>query len=220
MTVTEGNSGSANAQFTVTLTPASSQTVTVNYATANSSATAGSDYTSTSGQLSFSAGATTRTISVPVLGDTLDEDNETFFVNLSGAVNATIATAQGLGTITDNDATPSLKINDVKLTEGNSGTKPFTFTVTLSAASGRTVTVNYATANDSATAGTTGAADYIAASGTLTFNAGTTTRSITVSVRGDTTKEKDEKFLVNLTAASNATISDAKGEGTIEDDDD
>jgi hypothetical protein len=219
VTVTEGNTGSVTAQFTVTLTPSSSQTVTVNYATANGTGTAGSDYTTASGTLSFSAGATSRTISVAVLGDALDEDNETFVVNLSGAVNATIGAGQGTGTITDNDTTPQLNVGNISATEGNSGTKVFSFPVTLTAPSGRTVTVNYSTANLTATAGTTGSADYIATSGTLTFSPGTTTQSIAVSIRGDTTDESNEIFLVNLSAASNASIDDGLALGTIQNDD-
>ena len=193
--------------------------MTVNYATANNSAVAGSDYTATSGQLSFAPGQTTKTVTVLVLGDLLDEANETFFVDLSGAINATIADSRGVGTITDNDPLPSLSINDVSLTEGNSGTKAFTFTVTLSPASGRTVTVNFVTANGTARAGTFGSADYVGTSGTLTFSAGSTTRSVTVSVRGDTTRESNETFFVNLSGALNATIADSQGLGTIVNDD-
>ena len=80
-------------------------------------------------------------------GDVFDENDETLFVNLSGAVNATISDNQGQATIVDNHPTPSLVINNVTATEGNSGTRQFIFTVTLSAASGRSVTVTYATAN-------------------------------------------------------------------------
>ncbi len=215
VSVTEGNSGTTNAVFTVTLTGATSQTVTVNYATANGTATSGSDYTAKSGTLTFPAGTTTQTITVSVIGDTLDEGNETFLVNLSGAVNATISDSQGVGTIIDDDPAPSLSINDVSMTEGNSGTKTFTFTVTLSAVSGQTVTVNYATANGTATAGTFGSADYIATSGSLTFSPGTTTHTISVTVRGDTTREANETFFVNLSGATNATISRSQGTGTI-----
>ena len=193
--------------------------MTVNYATANGTATLGSDYTSASGSLSFSPGTTSRTISVAVLGDVFDEVNETYVVNLSDAVNASIADAQGIGTIMDNDATPSLTINDVSLPEGNAGTTPFTFTVTLSAASGRSVTVGYTTVNGTATAGTTGSADYVATSGTLTFSPGTTTRSIAVSVRGNTTVEPNETYRVSLRSASAATIQDNSGQGTILNDD-
>jgi hypothetical protein len=102
-------------------------------------------------------------------------------------------------------------IDNVTVTEGNSGTLTASFTVTLSAVSGRTVTVNYATANVSATAGS----DYVARSGTLTFTAGTSTQTIAITVNGDTTVEGNETFVVNLSGASNATISDTQGVGTI-----
>jgi hypothetical protein len=213
--VTEGNSGTVNATMTVTLSTASGQTVTVNYGTANNSAVAPGDYTSTSGSLTFSAGTTSRTITVPVRGDTLDEGTETLNVNLSGAANATISDSQGTVTINDDDPTPSLTINNFSVTEGNSGTKTTTFAVTLSAASGRTVTVNYATANGTASS----SSDYVATSGTLTFAAGQTTQTITVTIRGDNTNENNETFNMNLSNASNASISDSQGVCTILDDD-
>jgi hypothetical protein len=153
-------------------------------------------------------------VTVVVRPDTLDEDNETLNVNLSGVSNATIADSQGVGTINDNDPTPSVTINDISVTEVDSGTIAATFTVTLSAASGRTVTLSYATANGTASSAT----DYIAASGTVTFNPGITTRTITVSVRGDTTNENNETFFVNLTNPTNATIADSQGRCTIVDD--
>ena len=154
VSVTEGNTGTVNAVFTVTLSAASSQTVTVTYATANGTATAGSDYTATSGTLTIPAGSTTGTITVAVGGDTLAEGNETFFVNLGNPTNSTIADGQGQGTIINDDAPPpTLSINDVSVTEGNSGTVNAVFTVTLSSASSQTVTVTYATANGTATAG-------------------------------------------------------------------
>ena len=215
VTVTEGNTGTMNAVFTVTLSAASGRAVTVAYASADGTATAGADYTATSGALSFAPGETSQTVSVPVRGDTLDEANETYTLNLSSPTDATIAVAQGTGTITDDDATPTLAINNVSVTEGNSGTINAVFTVTMSAASGRTVTVNYATANGSATS----PADYTATSGTLTIAAGATSQSITVLVKGDTLNEGDETFNVNLGGATNATISDSQGVGTIVDND-
>ena len=107
VSVTEGNSGTRTATLTVTLTPASTQTVTVSYATADGTATAGSDYVAKSGTLTFAAGATTQPIVVTVNGDTTFEPNETFFINLSGATNATIGDAQGVGTIVNDDAAPA-----------------------------------------------------------------------------------------------------------------
>ena len=113
-------------------------------------------------------------------------------------------------------AQPTLSINDVSMAEGNSGTTNFVFTVTLSAASNLTVNVDYATANGTATIADN---DYQAVSGTLTFNPGNLTRTITVLVNGDQKFEPDETFFVNLTNAVNATISDSQGLGTIQNDD-
>ncbi len=215
-TVAEGDSGAVTAAFTVTLSLASASTVTISYATANGSALAGSDYTATSGLLTFTPGATSRTINVPVLGDTLDEANETFTVLLSAPTNATLGTpSQGTGTITDNDAAPSLRVNDVSVTEGN-GPVTTTFTVTLSAVSGRTVTVNYATSNGTAT---TAAGDYVGKSGSLSFAPGTTTQSVSVTVNGDVLDENNETFNLDLSGASAATIADSRGVATIVDDD-
>ncbi|MCL4297229.1 MAG: DNRLRE domain-containing protein [Anaerolineae bacterium] len=215
VTVTEGNAGTVNAVFTVSLSAASAQTITVNFASANNTATAPADYTPVSGTLTFIPGITSQSVTVLVQGDTLDELDETFFVNLSGAVNATIADGQGLGTITDDDGAPSLSINDVTVTEGNTGTVNAVFTVSLSAASAQTITVNFATANNTATA----PADYITTGGTVTFAPGQTTQPITVTVQGDVLDEPDETFLVNLSGAINAVISDGQGVGTIIDDD-
>lgn len=106
VTVTEENSGTVNAPFAVALSSASGQVVSVNYTIANVTATAGSDYVSGSGTVTFPAGSTTQTITVAVNSDLFDEPNETFLVNLSNATNATIADNQGQGTITDNDAAP------------------------------------------------------------------------------------------------------------------
>lgn len=215
VSITEGNSGTKNAGFTVNLSEASTQSISVNYATANDTAIAGSDYIAKSGTLNFSPGQTSKTFTVPILGDTLDEANETFKVNLSQANNATIADGQGVGTIIDNDdSTPvlsQLSINDVSVTEGDSGSKNATFTVSLSAASTESISVDYGTGNGTATAGS----DYTAESGTLTFAAGETSKTISVAVTGDTTVESDETFNVNLSNASNATIGDGQGVGTI-----
>ena len=91
-------------------------------------ATAPGDYLAASGTLDFDPGETTQSVSVTVNGDMLDEVDETYFVNLSSPVNATIADGQGLGTITDDDAPPAISIDDVTVTEGNSGTTNATFT--------------------------------------------------------------------------------------------
>src|SRR5688500_1395573 len=110
---------------------------------------------------------------------------------------------------------PTISINDVSKLEGKNGTTSFTFTVQLSAAAASTVSVNFATANGSAAAGS----DYTATSGTLVFNPGETTRSVIVVVNGDRAREGDETFTVNLSGATGATIFDASGAGVIRNDD-
>ncbi len=207
--------GGTNAVFSVTLSGASASTVTVSYATANGTAIAGTDYTAASGSLSFAPGETSKSITVPVTGDALDEADESFVINLTAPANATIADAQATGTITDDDPAPSISIADVSLTEGNSGTKVAAFTLTLSAASGRTVTVAYATANGTATAGS----DYVAATGTATFAAGATTATVNVTINGDTTYELNETFVVDLSAPANATLASVQATGTLTNDD-
>ncbi|HEY1189381.1 MAG TPA: Calx-beta domain-containing protein, partial [Gemmata sp.] len=216
VTQTEGDSGTMSFTFTVTLSAASAQTVTVNYTTANGTATtADGDYASTSGVLTFAPGETSKTVTVLVNGDTTNEATETFAVNLSNPTNATIGTGAGTGTITNDDPVPSASIGDVTQAEGDSGSTSFTFTVTLSAVGGQTVTVNYTTADGTAVAGS----DYASASGTLTFAAGETSKTVTVLVNGDTTNEATETFAVNLSNPTNATIGTGAGTGTITNDD-
>lgn len=220
-TVEERNSGTVNAVFAVTLSAASSNTVTIDYSTFDGSAVAPGDYVATSGTLTFTPGQTLKHILVPVRGDTLNEVNEAYTVSLSNAVNATISDGVATGTITNDDAVPTLSINSVTLPEGNSGTTSFTFTVTLSAASGLPVTVDFATADGSATA----PGDYEAQTGTLTFSPGQTTKTITVLVNGDTSTEGSETFTVVLSNPVNATVAagsgpaSGTGTGTITNDD-
>src|SRR6185503_16161968 len=215
VTLSEGDSGTTDATFTVTLSPVSGQTVTVDFATSDITTQPGSDIIATNGTLTFAPGDTSRSIVVKVIGDLFNEPNETFVVNLTGPANATLADEQGLGTINNNDPLPSLSINDVVVTEGDSGTVNASFTVSLSQMSGQTVTFNYATANGTALAGS----DYVAASGPMTIPAGTMSQSLTVQVLGDTFNEADEAFFVNLSNPGNATLGDGQGTGTINNND-
>jgi hypothetical protein len=208
-TLIEGNSGTTNALVTVKLSNSSNPQVSVNYSTANGTALAGSDYQAASGTLTFKKGEMSKMILVPVIGDRLHEANETFFVNLRNATHATIADGQGVVTITDDD--PLVNISDVTITEGNAGTTQCNFLVTLSSAPTQAVTVNYATADGSASAGS----DYQAASGVLTFNPGQSSQNVTVLVNGDRLGESNEYFFVNLTSANGA---DGQGVATIVDD--
>ena len=218
--VAEGDSGTQTLTFTVSLSHASQHQVTVAYADAGTgTATSGTDYTAlAAGTLTFAAGATTGTIDVDVTGDALDEADETIAVTLSTPVNATLsATATGTGTITDDDDAPTVSIDSPSVAEGTGATGgTLRFTVSLSAASGRQATVAYARTGGTATSGT----DYTAlAAGTLTFAAGTTTRTIDVTVTGDATDEPDETVVVTLSAPTNATLATAAGTGTVTDDD-
>jgi hypothetical protein len=211
VSTSEGNTGTTAFVFTVRLTATSNQAVTVNYATADGSATAGSDYQTAAGTLTIPAGQTTGTITVLVNGDRLVEPNETFVVNLSSSTNAIIVDGTGVGTIVDDE--PRISISDTTVTEGNTGGTNATFTVTLSAAYDVPVTVNYATADGTATAGS----DYQAAAGALTFAPGETSKTVTVQVLGDRLGEWNETFFVNLSSPTNGVVTDGQGVGTIVD---
>ncbi len=216
VSVNEGNAGTTNATFTVSLSaPAGAGGVSFDLVTADGTATAGVDYAASSLTRTIPAGSSSATFTVLVNGDTLAEPDETFFVNVSNVTGATVSDGQGLGTIVNDDAQPALSIDDVSVNEGSSGTTTATFTVSLSAASGQTVTVNYATADGTATAGS----DYVARSGTLSFAPGVTAQGVAVTVNGDTAVEPNETFSVGLSGASNATIARATGTGTILNDD-
>src|SRR5262249_19644644 len=153
-------------------------------------------------------------IAVTVLSDTVVEANETFAVNLSNPRVATIADGSGVGTIVNDDF--ALRISDVSKTEGRRGTTWFTFVVTLSAPASVPVTANFATADGTARVSDR---DYVAASGTLTFAPGETSKTISIAVLGDAKKEADETFFLNLSGAVNALIEDGQGLGTILNDD-
>jgi hypothetical protein len=215
-TVTEGNTGTVSATFTVTLSKPTNVDVTVRYDTANGTAIVGSDYTASSSTETIPAGQTSRTFTVAVLGDHLAEPTETFAVNLSAPVNATISDGQALGTILDNE--PRISINDVSKQEGKGNkTTLFTFTVTLSAAYDEPVTTSYQTVNGTAT---TADNDYIAKTGTLTFNPGETTKTITIEVKADNKKESNEVFYLDLiNSSSNSLLTKFRGIGTILNDD-
>ena len=221
------NVASGYAQFTVRLSNPSSTATTLGLALADGSATGGGvDYgsggatnlqISTNGgatwvsasSVTIAAGATSVLVRTPIVNDALDEANETFTLTATRTAGTTAnATASGTATITDNDATPSLRINDVTVDEA-AGTA--SFTVTLSAASGRAVGVSFATTNGSATAGS----DYTARTGSLSFAPGVTSQTITVPITDDASYEGAETFRVVLSGATNASIADNSGTATI-----
>jgi N-acetylneuraminic acid mutarotase len=211
-TLVEGNA--ATMVFTVTLSNPHTTAITVDYATSDGSATAGPDYTAAAGTLTFAPGQTSRTITIAINNDIVSEAQETFFVNLGNAVGADIDDAQAVGTIL-NDDTVTVSIGDASVVEGNAGATVVLFTVALSAAAEQIVSVDFATGNATATAGS----DYTAAAGTVVFNPGETTRTIPITVHGDTDFESDETFVVTLSNDFNVEIDDGQGIGTILNDD-
>jgi microcystin-dependent protein len=217
-TVVEGDGGNANVSFPVRLSSAQAGPVTVHYSTANGTAQAPSDYVAKNqGTLTIPAGKTAANIVVVVKGDRRPEPDETFTVNLSAPTGAGLGRASATGTIIDNDpnALPAISIGDASVVEGDTGTSRAVFDVTLDHASASTVTVPWATAAGTAKAGP----DYVTASGTLSFPAGTTSLTVGVVVKGDTVVEPDETATVNLGVPTGATIADGTGTLTILNDD-
>jgi hypothetical protein len=210
--VTEGDSGTKNALFTVSLSAASAGPVTVDYASADGSAKAPADYTATTGTLTFAAGELSKQVAVAVVGDALDELHETYSLDLSNPVGATLGDARGAGTILDNDPQVSLSVDDVSAPEGGQSA---TFTLSLSRESGKIVTVDYATVDGTAAA----PSDYASRSGTIIFMAGETSKTVSVALVQDAVVEPDETFTLALSRAVNATLFDGQGVATIVDDD-
>ena len=225
VSLNEGDPGSALLSFTVSLSaPAPAGGVTFDVATADSTATvADNDYVAKSlnGQ-TIAAGNQTYRFDVIVNGDLAVELDEMFFVNVTNVIGATVVDGQGVGTIL-NDDSPVLSINDVAASEGETGTSTFTFTVTSSLpAPAGGITFDIATADGTAEDDNPAAEDndYLARNlGAQIINAGNTTYTFEVTVNGDRLVEGDETFVVNVTNATGAGVSDGTGLGTIQNDD-
>ena len=215
VTLTEGTAGTLTATFTVLQSGRGKSSV--RYATAQGTAASPDDFLSRSGRLKFAGNHRKAKVAITVVGDMLDESNETFFVRLSDPIGVTISDGEGKGTITDDDAPPSVStVATVTVPEGNTGDTPIaSIDVTLSAVSGRQVAVDYTTVDDSATAGT----DYDALSGTLEIPAGQTTGSVLVQIVGDDSSEGDEAFNLDLANPVNATLGAHPTVVTIQDND-
>ena len=203
---------------TATLNHPSSEATTVTVSASPVSPAVAGDYTLSGSQLTIAAGATTSTGEVTITG----VDNDVAAADKEVTVSATATNSQGVTApddvplaITDNDE-PGLSIANASVAEGDSGSTTMTFTVTLNPAALSPVTVDWATSDGTARAGT----DYTAGNGSLTFNAGDSTKTVSVSVTGDDVDEPDKTFTVTLSNASGATIGDAEATGTIRDDDD
>ncbi len=216
--VSEGNSGTTDLSLTITASPAPSRKGTfVSYSTANGTAIAPADYTAipSATKVEIPVNATSVTITVPLTGDTRFESDETFFVNLRTPIKAKISKSQAIATILNDDAVPTVSIASSSVIEGDSGTTIASFPVTLSAASGRSTTVHYATSDGTATAGS----DYEATNGDVTIPPGLTTAAVTVPVIGDTIDvaggDGNETFNVTLSNPVNADLGNSVATGTI-----
>jgi chitinase len=226
----ETNGGAGLATFTVRFPDSTAHgSVTVSFSTTGGTATSGTscngagvDFAGVNSlTLSFSPTDRQKQIAITVCGDTRDEPDETFFVNLFGASGAVIQDAQGQATLIDDDPPPTLRVNDVAITEGAAGAVAnAVFTVILTGSTQNTVAASYTTGNRSATAGSCGTpnVDYATTSAALTFAASQPSQTLTIPVCGDRVREGTEQFEVRLSGATNATIQDGTGVGTITDD--
>ncbi len=215
--VTRANENSATATITVTIVNGATAPVSVDYTTLNGTAAAGSDYVAATGTLSFMPGETSKTFSIQILDDSSDEDDEKVIIKLSNpTINAQLG-EPGVAalSITDDDPPPTVTIDDVNVSEGDAGTSNANFSVSLSSPSGKTITLNFATADGSAKAGS----DYAGGAGVITFSPGVTTRSLLIPVIGEVVRESDETFSVTITNPINVTITKGQGIGTIIDND-
>ena len=198
----------AEIAFAVSLDAASTREVTVRYATGNGTAEAGADFTGTAGVLTFAAGETRRTVDVPVIDDNAAEPAESFSLRLTAPANAVLGDALGIGRISDDDALPMLSAHDAIASEG---ADTIDFDVTLSAPSGRAVTVQVRTEDGSAVQGH----DYRAVVGEVRFAPGEVHRVIGVPVIDDAVDEVDvETIGFTLSGPANATVADGAGTAT------
>jgi len=208
--------------------------LTVDFATANDTAIAGQDYTATSGTLTFNNGETSKNIQVPILTDGPTEPDEFFTISLHNPSNieAISPPTTVFVTIQDGTTAPFVFLDNRFVTEGNAGTTTdVSFTATLSAQTGRTVTVNFATSDIIASGGVTcnnQGIDYESKSGTLTFQPGNTIATISIKICGDANAEANETFRVTVSDSANVRVRSRQGGdgvvidegvGTIVDDD-
>jgi len=216
----EGNAGDTIFQFVVVLSAPDDEDVTFEWGTAAGTAQGGIDFTEVApGTLAtIGAGDTSTVLAVTVKGDTFEEPDETFFVNLANpSANAVLLDGQGAGTILDDDRPPAISIADLGVVEGDAGPAPGTLTLTITRPIATEITVAWQTADGTATVA---GGDYLAGSGIATFAPGATETTIEVTVLGDTDDESDETFSVALSGASaGSVIADGTAVVTILDDD-
>jgi hypothetical protein len=228
--VLEGNSGTTNLRVPVTLSNPSTHTVTAQWKTvfvagaAGNQADPASDYSASSGTVTFAPGSTTANVTIAVNGDTLVERDEYIIVQFGSPTNGTIGGSYGLGEgVITNDDRPAVVPGTASVLEGNSGTTDLQVPVTLSQPSPETVTAQWRTVFVSGAGGNQAdpASDYSPASGTVTFVPGSTTANVMIAVSGDTLVEPDEYIVVQFGSATNATIGGfyGLGQGVITNDD-
>ncbi len=212
----EGRTGATNLAFAVQLQTPSAQPVSVEYSTSDGTATEGQDYIGARGVLVFAPGVTNLLVPIAVLGDSLAESNETFWLNLFSPTNALVAASPAMGTVTNDDFNPSISISNAVVVEGDTGTTNAAFLVRLSAASGLPVSVSWNTTNDTAIEGL----DYLPGNGRLVFPPGETNVWVNVAVLGNALLQSNRAFYLNLGYPFNGSLERMRAVGTILDDDD
>lgn len=209
----EGDSGTKPVPVRVSMATASSSPVTVTVTTTGSgSARAGEDYVSLSQSLTFPPGITERTVDVTIIGDTLVEGEETFWVNV--LQDGVVRVAQKVRIRDDDDPRPAVSIGDVEVREGDTTPVTATFQVTLSKAPEQLVRVAWQTVE-----GTASLLDYSHGAGVLLFQPGETTKTIRIDVTGDRTREENETFTIELANPEGSILGDESGVCTILDND-
>jgi hypothetical protein len=203
-----------NLVFTVTRFLPTNSPATVVFTTVDGTATAGQDYVAVSGTLTFLPGdPTTQTVTVVVNDDAIDEPDESFSIVLSDAMGASASNLPATGTIVDNDGPVSVSVGNATGAEGTN----LVFNVSLSSASGKTVTVAFSTTASAGGNAATANVDYTPVSGTLTFNPGIVQQFVTVAALNDIVLEPNETFQLAISNPGNATLGAAQGQGTIVD---
>jgi extracellular elastinolytic metalloproteinase len=210
-TIVEGSSGAREIRFAVTTFGDVNKNIVVNFSTLNSTADGAIDYLPRAGSMTLTPQSPNGSIAVPIVADILDEDDEQFFVMVTGIQGARVADGTGVATIFDDDALPSFYVNDVQITTTDAGNFAAVFTVGLDAPAGRTVTVNFATVDQGALAGS----DYQSLVGALSFAPGQRTRTVAVPITTGAVYSPDKKFGLALTSPTNSLLADPMGIATI-----
>jgi len=201
--------------FALTLSHASSATVSVGYQTFDGTAVAGQDYDAASGVVTFVPGTTTRQLNLPIiLPNTVVTPQNAFYLNLTGATNGTLVRTQAVATIIK-QIFRAVSIVGTSVIEGNTGVTNAVFNFTLSSPSPVPVGVLYEAFNGTAAGGS----DYVSRSGTLVFAPGVTNQMLGIPVLGDSFVESDETFYVVLSQPQNAILAANQAAGTIMNDD-